>query len=87
MPGTIGSSQMAIVHGGEEITAYEDRMSGGIDYERMGEAVAAGNIDAMSEMGGTGSGSSSSADLRTKLAQLLYDPLEIEKQRRGGAIA
>ena len=76
---------MAVVHGGEEVLTPEQRGAMFIDYERMGEAVAAGNIDAMTEMG-SGSGSSgASADIVTKLAQLLYDPLQTEAERRGGA--
>jgi len=86
VPGPMGAPQAAIVHGGEEVLTPEDRMAGGIDYVLLGEAVAAGNIDAMTEMGsGGGSRGGSSADLRTKLAQLLYDPLETERERRGGA--
>ena len=85
IPGPVGAPQIIMAHGGEDVATPEQQAERGIDYERMGEAVAAGNVDAMMEMGGTSSGSSSSADLRTKLAQLLYDPLQVEAERRGGA--
>ncbi len=84
IPGPVGAPQIIMAHGGEDVATPEQQAERGIDYERMGEAVAAGNVDAMIEMGGTSSGSSSSADLRTKLAQLLYDPLQVEAERRGG---
>jgi len=84
VPGTIGSSQMAIVHGGEEVLTPEDRAAGGIDYELLGQAVAAGFMDAQDERGGNGGSSGSSSDLLTRLAQLLYNPTEVERERRGG---
>jgi len=83
VPGPIGSPMNAVVHGGEEVSTPEQQAARGIDYELLGQVVTAGYIDAITEMGGTGS-SSSSADLRTKLAQLLYDPLQVEAERRGG---
>jgi len=84
VPGPIGAPQMAVVHGGEEVRTYEERMAGGIDYEKLGAAVTAGFLDAQDEIGGGSGPSGSSSDLLTKLAQLLYDPTEVERERRGG---
>jgi len=81
VPGPIGAPQIAVVHGGEPIGAagFEEVL----DYEKLGQAVTAGFLDAQDEMGGGPRGGSSS-DLVTKLAQLLYDPLQVEEERRGG---
>ena len=86
VPGPIGAAQMAVVHGGEEVLTPEDRAAGGIDYELLGQAVAAGFMDAQDERGGNGGSSGSSSDILTRLAQLLYNPTEVERERRGGAV-
>jgi len=82
VPGPMGAPQAAIVHGGEPIgeAGFEEVL----DYEKLGQAVTAGFIDAQDEMGGGPRGGSSS-DLVTKLAQILYVPLQAEEARRGGA--
>jgi len=82
VPGPIGAPQMAIVHGGEPIgTAGFEEV---LDYERLGEAVAAGVYDAMSELGSDRPINVYLPD-GTKLAQKLYDPLQREADRRGGS--
>ena len=84
VPGPIGTPQMAVVHGGEPIGAAG--FAEVLDYERLGEAVYAGTYDALTEMGGNGGSRGSSSDLLTKLSQLLYDPTEVERERRGGTV-
>jgi len=83
VPGPIGAPQAAIVHGGEPIGAAG--FAEVLDYEKLGQAVTAGFIDAQNELGGGSGSSGGSSDLLTKLAQLLYDPTETERERRGGA--
>ena len=82
VPGPMGAPQMAIVHGGEPIGAagFEEVL----DYERLGNAVAAGVFDAMSELGSDRPINVYLPD-GTKLAQKLYDPLQREADRRGGS--
>jgi len=80
VPGPIGAPQLAVVHGGEPIGAAG--FAEVLDYERMGQAVAAGVADA----GGGGQPLTIIVQLddRTRLAQALYDPLQRESERRGG---
>ena len=84
VPGPIGSPQPAIVHGGEPIGAAG--FAEVLDYERLGNAVAAGVADAMDEYMGDGRPIIVQLPDGTKLAQALYPPLQKESQRRGGAI-
>jgi|GEM_PF-5811265 len=81
VPGPYGKPQAAIVHGGEPWGAAG--FAEAMDYERLGNVVAAGVIDGLSEMqNDTGAvGKIPSGDA---LARALWPFFVAENQRRGG---
>lgn len=85
--GALGEPMPAIVHGGEQILTPEERINLGIDYARMGEAVAAGVYDALAELQGRGSGTQIILEVDgNRLARAVYPGLLYEAQRRGTVI-
>jgi len=82
VPGPIGAPQIAVVHGGEPIGAAG--FAEVLDYERLGDAVAAGMGDVMEEFMGDGRPIIVQLPDGTKLAQTLYPALQVESARRGG---
>ena len=84
IPGAPGEPVLIEAHGGEPIGAAG--FAEVLDYERLGNAVAAGVADAMDDYMGDGRPIIVQLPDGTKLAQALYPPLQKESQRRGGTI-
>jgi hypothetical protein len=83
VPGPAGAAVPAIVHAGEEVLTVEQQAARAIDYEKMAEAVMAGTYEAMKDIASEGSTGVVAQNPLTKMAQLLYDPLQREGVRRG----
>ena len=86
LPGPIGSPQIIMAHGGEEVSTPEQQAARGIDYELLGQAVAAGFLDALEDISQGPRNQTTVVRLDpSQRAQALYGELQMENERRGGA--